>query len=382
MSNGGRGHCLSQDECQVRVSMLHPHIRVLEYSNARTPVLCECTRCGHRWAEPSKNLYRGSDCPNCTKRKKHKWTSDEFFAKITETLPTVEVSGEFTTLKGTRLHCRCLRCGREWESNAGNLLTGHGCDDCAHRYVTSLHRKTHAQFLAEMAKVNPSVEILGEYTSAKEELRCRCITCGHIWEAQPTNLLAGCGCPACRLRRLGDATRKSHEQFVADMHRVHPGITVVSTYTRGADPITLQCDECGEQWTILASSAVAQACGCPTCAGSNGEQAIAAHLREMNIDYQPQKRFEDLRGPGGGMLSYDFYIPSTNTLIEYQGQYHDGTGLYQSQDAYQDQRERDKLKREYAYQHGYHFLEIWYRDFKRIKSILTAHFESLQPTVA
>ena len=368
MSRCGSGHKLTLEECQRRVRSVSKNITILEYVSSSVPVRCRCELCGHIWTEPSKNLYRGSNCPKCFKRKKNNWTTSEFINAVKSISPNILLSGEYVNMD-TRFDCTCSVCGHTWTSVAKNLLSGKGCDKCAHRYVHSLQTKSTEEFMAEMKRVNPNIQIVGEYAGAKKHIECHCKICGHNW-TQPTNLLQGYGCPGCWSHHIGDACRKSHDEFVADLNRLHPGITVVSHYTRGADKIILRCNECGEQWSILASSAMAQACGCPTCNGSHGEQAIAAHLHEMGITYHPQHRFSDLRGPGGGYLSYDFYVPSANTLIEYQGEFHDGSGAYQTPAGLENQKLRDAMKKDYASEHGYRILEIWYYDFKRIRSIL------------
>ena len=58
-------------------------------------------------------------------------------------------------------------------------------------------RKTTAQFKAELSRVNPDIEVLGEYKTSKSPIRVRCRVCGHEWEPQPGNLLGGSGCPVC-----------------------------------------------------------------------------------------------------------------------------------------------------------------------------------------
>ena len=380
MSKYGRGHKLTLEECQSRVRSISDNITVLEYTSAAIPVKCKCELCGNVWLEPSKNLYRGSNCPQCTKRKKDKWAPDDFFNKVSEVLPTVEVTGLFGRVKD-RLHCRCLVCGREWESTGINLLQGHGCDACAHKYCASLRNKTHAQFVAELHEVDASIELLGEYRNAKAHIACRCKECGFEWKAQPTNLLQGYGCPQCGRKRFGEAHRKTQAEFISDLCARNPDISLISSYTASHDVVTLKCDLCGAEWMIQATSALNQACGCPVCHGSNGEKAIAAHLHDMGIMFDPQKRFDDLRGVGGGKLSYDFYVPDFGVLIEYQGQYHDGSANNQTSEQFEKQHAHDVLKRNYAKQNGYDLLEIWYYDFKKIRSILEQKFLS-QPNQA
>ena len=89
-----------------------------------------------------------------------------------------------------------------------------------------------------------------------------------------------------------------------------------------------------------------------------------------------QKTFNDLRGIKGGLLSYDFYLPEYNLLIEYQGEFHDinlkndyNYTEYLRKNL-QKQYEHDKRKREYAKNNNIKLLEIWYWDFDNIESIL------------
>ena len=67
---------------------------------------------------------------------------------------------------------------------------------------------------------------------------------------------------------------------------------------------------------------------------------------------------------------YDFYLPEHNLLIEYQGQFHDGTAHQQSKKEFERQQEHDKRKREYAKDNNIKLLEIWYYDFDNIEEIL------------
>lgn len=93
-------------------------------------------------------------------------------------------------------------------------------------------------------------------------------------------------------------------------------------------------------------------------------------LEENKIEFVPQKQFDDLLGVHGHNLSYDFYLPIYNLLIEYQGQFHDGTAVMQSNRKRKIQQEHDMRKAEYAKMNNIELLEIWYWDYKNIKSIL------------
>lgn len=110
---------------------------------------------------------------------------------------------------------------------------------------------------------------------------------------------------------------------------------------------------------------------CLNCSKSKGEKAICNILNEKNISYEEQKTFHNLKGLGGKLLSYDFYLPKYNLLIEYQGEFHDGTAQQQSEHGFKRQQEHDRRKREYSKSMGIQLLEIWYCDFNNIEKILS-----------
>jgi hypothetical protein len=104
---------------------------------------------------------------------------------------------------------------------------------------------------------------------------------------------------------------------------------------------------------------------------SKGEKKIKEYLALNNVQYVPQKEFEGLIGLKGKKLSYDFYLPDYNLLIEYQGEFHDGNGNYYMKQNLKKQQEHDRRKKEYAKNNNISLLEIWYRDFNRIEEILS-----------
>ena len=112
---------------------------------------------------------------------------------------------------------------------------------------------------------------------------------------------------------------------------------------------------------------------CPECQYSVGEKKIEDYLKTYSITYIPQKEFKGLVGIKNGSLSYDFYLPDYNTLIEYQGEFHDcdgGKGTKYMKSKFPIQQEHDRRKKEYAKNNNINLLEIWYWDFNNIEEIL------------
>ena len=135
------------------------------------------------------------------------------------------------------------------------------------------------------------------------------------------------------------------------------------------------CSDCDYVWLAQLTN-ISSGRWCPQCNSSKGEKRINSWLRLNNIEFIPQKTFDGLLGLGGGNLSYDFYLPEYNLLIEYQGEFHDGTvtGSYRNLYDFDRQKEHDKRKREYAKENGIDLLEIWYYDFDSIEEILNIKF--------
>lgn len=79
-----------------------------------------------------------------------------------------------------------------------------------------------------------------------------------------------------------------------------------------------------------------------------------------------------LLGLKGGNLSYDFYSPDYNLLIECQGKQHEQfcKGFHTTKEDFERQVEHDKRKKQYAKGNNIGLLEIWYYDIDNIEEIL------------
>lgn len=117
--------------------------------------------------------------------------------------------------------------------------------------------------------------------------------------------------------------------------------------------------------------------GCGNCSNSIGETRIENWLHINNIKFKKHKTFKKLLGLGNGNLSYDFYLPKYNLLIEYQGRQHEliNTCWNQTEKDLEKQQEHDRRKREYAQNNNINLLEIWYKDLNRVENILNTYIK-------
>lgn len=114
--------------------------------------------------------------------------------------------------------------------------------------------------------------------------------------------------------------------------------------------------------------------GCSVCAESNGERSIRIWLEKhnyiLNRDFVKTQKFKDLKDKN--FLSYDFYIPLKNLLIEFNGKQHYEwvKNLQPTLHDFHKQLHHDWLKRKYAKEHGIRLLTISYKEYDKIEEIL------------
>lgn len=200
--------------------------------------------------------------------------------------------------------------------------------------------------------------------SARKPIHYRCKIHNYHGTSTPDNLLRGYGCPYCAGKIL------TKDNFINRVKSFNNDITLLSDFTTVHNYINCRCNKCGNEWNVLARHLL-EGSGCPICNTSKGENLIAKYLSDKNIEFESHKKFKDLHGVGDGNLSYDFYIPTNNLLIEFQGSQHEKSFEYfGGEERFKKQKEHDKRKREYALSHSIDLLEIWYYDMDNIEQIL------------
>lgn len=122
-------------------------------------------------------------------------------------------------------------------------------------------RKTTEEFRNELLKINPNIELIGEYVTCKKKIKVKDVRCGHIWDVVPSSLLKGHGCPVCSGR-----VTKTHEKFIEEMEQLHPNIEVLSNYINSQTKLKCRCKICGYEWMVKPNTLL-NGCGCGKCYG-------------------------------------------------------------------------------------------------------------------
>lgn len=198
---------------------------------------------------------------------------------------------------------------------------------------------------------------------------------GTVWKCQ-------CSCGKIIYKNRIDIKRAKHPScgcylkdpfnnynFINEIGNKHGKLTVIEYAGRNSDNKTLwkcKCD-CGGIIVTTGKSlraGLTTSCG---CIKSLGEEKINKILQDLNINFETQKTFKNLKSDNNYLLYLDFYLPKYNLAIEYQGiQHYKSIKGYFDEDQLQKLKRRDQIKREYCKQNNIKLVEIPYTDFDKI----------------
>ena len=355
---------LTQEEFMERFYIKNEtaeNIEILgEYVNNKTKIKCKCKIDGYEFEMRPNNLLNNQGCPKCSGRDK---TTEEFKQEMKEINDNIEILGEY---KGSnkKIKVRCKIDSYKWEATPHNLLNGSSCPKCSGK----IKNKTTEYFINELKEVNNNVEILGQYKGNNIKIKCRCKIDGYEWETIPSSLLRGTGCPKC-----GRNASKTTEEFVDKMKEINNDIEIIGEYKTSYTKIKCRCKLDGYEWEAKPRNLLSNR-GCPKCNTSKGEKRVANFLDDRNIEYKQQYKFNDCRSKN--KLPFDFYIPSKNIAIEYDGrQHYEIIDYFDGLDGFIDTKVRDTIKTVYCKENNIKLIRIPYWDFDNIEEILEKELE-------
>jgi hypothetical protein len=133
------------------LSIVHeksPNIEILSpYVAPRIKVLRRCNVCGDVREVQPRSLIEGHGCTVCVARQRAKKTTKshaQFVAEMKEVNPNISFLNEYKN-NSTRIRCKCLIDGFEWDSVPHILLDGHGCPECYRKRLIGVTRMSFYQ---------------------------------------------------------------------------------------------------------------------------------------------------------------------------------------------------------------------------------------------
>jgi predicted RNA-binding Zn-ribbon protein involved in translation (DUF1610 family) len=178
-------------------------------------------------------------------------------------------------------------------------------------------------------------------------------------------------CPKCNDTEKRNKERLKYSKlFVIRVKRNFGKNVDVSqaNYQTARKKIKSRCTIDGHGFWWITPDNLLRGYGCPKCSTHKGVAKINKYFTGK-VYYKIEKTFPTLKDilP----LRYDFYIPSLNLLIEYNGpQHYKPVKWFGGIEGYEGTIRRDAIKTKWAKDNGYRLMVIKHTDYSKIEKIL------------
>lgn len=351
-----------------------------EYFGANTHVLMKHNTCNHEWNIKPSNFLSGRRCPECNHPTYNINKAKKLFKKVGFTLLATKYTGIFDSMPYICDSHPDL--GIQYASLTG-INQGHtNCPKCRYEKTANSQRTDRSIIIQDFKNAGLILQPNFIYNEMHDVLPCICEKHKNlgIQYISYNNIKYGHqkGCIRCGYERLGNNKRMSDDNIKELVESLDlEFVSVIKDRKTKVKVICPKHREQGVQIKTLDKLKLGQ--GCKYCNYSHGERRIEKYLQMNNITNIPQKSFNGLLGMGKGNLSYDFYLPNNNLLVEFQGEQHEHycKWFHKTIEDFYIQVEHDKRKRDYAISSNIKLLTIWYYDYNNIETILDRELQAL-----
>jgi len=238
-----------------------------------------------------------------------------------------------------------------------------GCPKC------NGYNKSSKDIIEEFKMINQDYDYSdSKFNGMHNIITIKCNIFGYF-DTTPYNFLHTQTCPKCKGYNKTTAIILTELQQIHKNKYTYPDFKFESFKSK----IMIHCNIHGNFKSLLQNHYHKKS-GCPKCNASKGEEAIRVFLEEQNMQFVSEYKFKDL-----GLKRFDFYLPETNTCIEYDGKQHfEEIEFFGGKKALNEIQQRDQIKTEYCKLNNIHLIRINYKQFDLIYDILNSELNSLK----
>jgi very-short-patch-repair endonuclease len=348
------------------------------YINSKIPMKIICKEHGIFETTAQCHIRKNpAGCPKCSHTSKN---DTEGFIKKSKEVHGNKYDYSLVDYKNnnTKVKIICPSHG-EFEQLPRIHASGFNCPKC--RYIDrgkkcKIQKEKKSYKLDTKSFIKKAKKIHGEiydyslvdYKNIRTKIKIICKTHGEF-EQKAFDHLRKSECPKCAINISRGKLINELDYFLKKCKEKHKNKYDYSKveYKGSNDKIKIKCKKHGYFTQRAHSHTSGQ--GCPKCKESKGEIIIREYLKSNKIRFIPQKKFKNCRNIL--QLSFDFYISSLKTLIEFNGkQHYEAIEIFGGEDKFKIQKENDKIKKLFAKNNGYKLIVISYKQIKNIEKIL------------
>lgn len=194
-----------------------PKVKCVLYKGWTKTSTHKCV-CGYKWKAQPLSIYtrRGNKgCPLCSKlegkEKQRLVKAKEYKLHISKL--DLKLIDPYKTALSKSKH-QCLRCNHKFMvkpndvKNLGLTSKSNRCPNCKKRKLVDLYTKPDSFYIKAIQR-HKKVQVL---EVLKVQVKCKCVKCNLIFNANKSDLLKGSGCPDCGFR-LQQINTYKHKQY-------------------------------------------------------------------------------------------------------------------------------------------------------------------------
>lgn len=335
---------------------------------------------GHKWQAEICNRVSGTGCPFCAGNciSKSNSLKHNFPMLAKEFDMKKNAMSDIHAHSNKKVWWVCYKNStHQWQASPNDRVKSQGCPFCSGRRASASNNFAIAY--PELMKQwyiekNKGVDPYGVTPSSGRRVWWKCSKAlDHEWFASVNQRVTRQKtCPFCSGRKLAESNRLSNfypdlvEEWDNDKNDILPSEVTCA----GHKKVWWKCSK-GHSWLAVIHSRTINGNGCPSCKISRGEQKVAECLDAMSIKYVREHRVKEINNK-----RFDFAIFRSGQLwlIEYHGAQHYIPFSFGSSVSPKDSlaltQKRDKIKRDWATSQGHPLLEISYKDFSRVDTIV------------
>lgn len=267
----------------------------------------------------------------------------------------------------------CSKCKNEWETLPHNHLAGRGCKICQYKNLKQNQPDSIEHFLEKSKQIyGNKFTYLSGYKTTKSKIKLKCTECDHIFKRRASSHLENYGCPSCQTKK--NIQNKPQEIIVFEERckKVHnKKYEYCGDYKGQKFKIKIFCKKHQSHFTQNAGAHLLKKQGCPKCKLSKGELKIEQTLKMNSIQFEKDKKFNDCKNKQ--LLRFDFFLPTQNTCIEYDGEQHFyAIKHFGGEKRFLECKKNDEIKNEFCKINKINLIRIPFFEFNNIEKFIAS----------
>ena len=174
------------------------------YTGNHDKIKVLCTNCNNIISIRPMVLLKGQGCSICAQKRinaKLTHTHEQFLEKLKNKYKDKYTPIDKYINNRTKIKMHCNDCGCEWSITPANLLSGHGCPQCAINNSKAVNKVLSKEdFIKQLKNQHKdSYTLLDEYVDENTVIKFHCNICNSDFSAIPKEILApGIYCQTCK----------------------------------------------------------------------------------------------------------------------------------------------------------------------------------------